>query len=66
MVSTLGRGGTRPTRLTGEDRVSRSVDRRLRPARHAEQGAAIAVRLAILPADGPTGAYLADSGPVPW
>jgi hypothetical protein len=28
-------------------------------------GAAIAVRLATLPDDGPTGAYHAESGPVP-
>jgi NAD(P)-dependent dehydrogenase (short-subunit alcohol dehydrogenase family) len=34
--------------------------------RTAADGAAIAVRLATLPADGPTGAYLADTGPVPW
>jgi NAD(P)-dependent dehydrogenase (short-subunit alcohol dehydrogenase family) len=34
--------------------------------RTAAEGAAIAVRLATLPDDGPTGAYLAESGPVPW
>ncbi|MEV0389817.1 SDR family oxidoreductase [Nonomuraea sp. NPDC050643] len=34
--------------------------------RTAEQGAAIAVRLATLDADGPTGAYLDDSGVVRW
>jgi NAD(P)-dependent dehydrogenase (short-subunit alcohol dehydrogenase family) len=34
--------------------------------RTAADGAAIAIRLATLPDDGPTGAYLADSGPVPW
>ncbi|WP_214319741.1 SDR family oxidoreductase [Nonomuraea sediminis] len=34
--------------------------------RTAEQGAAIAVRLATLDEDGPTGAYLEDAGPVPW
>ena len=34
--------------------------------RTAADGAAVAVRLATLPADGPTGAYLSDSGPVPW
>lgn len=34
--------------------------------RTAEQGAAIAVRLALLDGDGPTGAYLSDEGPVPW
>jgi NAD(P)-dependent dehydrogenase (short-subunit alcohol dehydrogenase family) len=34
--------------------------------RTAASGAAIAVRLATLPDDGPTGAYLAESGPVPW
>jgi NAD(P)-dependent dehydrogenase (short-subunit alcohol dehydrogenase family) len=34
--------------------------------RTAADGAAVAVRLATLPADGPTGAYLAETGPVPW
>ncbi|MEU0567970.1 SDR family oxidoreductase [Nonomuraea sp. NPDC005983] len=34
--------------------------------RTAEQGAQIAVRLATLDADGPTGAYLQDDGPVSW
>ncbi|MGN9842306.1 SDR family oxidoreductase [Nonomuraea sp. H19] len=34
--------------------------------RTAEQGAAIAVRLATLDEDGPTGAYLEDAGVVPW
>ncbi|MET0414826.1 MAG: SDR family NAD(P)-dependent oxidoreductase [Actinoplanes sp.] len=33
--------------------------------RTAEQGAAIAVRLATVP-DSPTGAFLQDDGPVPW
>ncbi|MFB9961094.1 SDR family oxidoreductase [Sinosporangium siamense] len=30
------------------------------------QGAAVAVRLALLGADGPTGAYMSDEGEVPW
>ncbi|MGW4405467.1 SDR family oxidoreductase [Nonomuraea sp. NPDC004702] len=34
--------------------------------RTAEQGAAIAVRLATLDAGGPTGAYLEDDGPIGW
>jgi NAD(P)-dependent dehydrogenase (short-subunit alcohol dehydrogenase family) len=34
--------------------------------RTAADGAAIAVRLATLPDDGPTGTYIAESGPVPW
>ncbi|MEV4397699.1 SDR family oxidoreductase [Nonomuraea sp. NPDC049607] len=34
--------------------------------RTAEQGAAVAVRLATLDADGPTGAYLEDDGPIAW
>ncbi|SDH54261.1 SDR family oxidoreductase [Nonomuraea jiangxiensis] len=34
--------------------------------RTAEQGAAIAVRLATLDADGPSGAYLQDAGVLPW
>ncbi|GGS71725.1 SDR family oxidoreductase [Nonomuraea spiralis] len=34
--------------------------------RTAEQGAAVAVRLATLDADGPTGAYLEDAGPIGW
>lgn len=34
--------------------------------RTAAQGAAIAVRLALLPDDGPTGAYMDDEGNIPW
>ncbi|GAA4559640.1 SDR family NAD(P)-dependent oxidoreductase [Pseudonocardia xishanensis] len=34
--------------------------------RTPEQGAAIAVRLATLPDDGPTGGYFDDAGPIPW
>ncbi|WP_084960328.1 SDR family oxidoreductase [Thermoactinospora rubra] len=34
--------------------------------RTAAQGAAIAVRLATLDEDGPTGAYLQDDGSLPW
>jgi NAD(P)-dependent dehydrogenase (short-subunit alcohol dehydrogenase family) len=34
--------------------------------RSAAQGAGIAVRLATLAADGPSGAFLDESGPVPW
>ncbi|MBB5131266.1 NAD(P)-dependent dehydrogenase (short-subunit alcohol dehydrogenase family) [Thermocatellispora tengchongensis] len=34
--------------------------------RTAEQGAAIAVELALLGDDGPSGAFLQDEGPLPW
>jgi NAD(P)-dependent dehydrogenase (short-subunit alcohol dehydrogenase family) len=34
--------------------------------RTPEQGAAIAIRLATLPDDGPTGGFFNDEGPVPW
>jgi len=34
--------------------------------RTVEQGATIAVRLATLPADGPTGGYFDEDGIVPW
>ncbi len=34
--------------------------------RSVEQGAATPVRLATLPADGPTGGYFNDEGPIPW
>jgi NAD(P)-dependent dehydrogenase (short-subunit alcohol dehydrogenase family) len=34
--------------------------------RTAADGASIAVQLATLPDDGPTGTDLADAGPVPW
>ena len=37
-----------------------------RGVRTPEQGAAIAIRLASLPDDGPTGAFFDDAGPVPW
>jgi NAD(P)-dependent dehydrogenase (short-subunit alcohol dehydrogenase family) len=34
--------------------------------RSVEQGARAAVRLATLPADGPTGGFFDDEGPLPW
>jgi NAD(P)-dependent dehydrogenase (short-subunit alcohol dehydrogenase family) len=34
--------------------------------RSVEQGAATPVRLATLPADGPSGGFFDDAGPVPW
>jgi NAD(P)-dependent dehydrogenase (short-subunit alcohol dehydrogenase family) len=34
--------------------------------RSVEQGARAAVRLATLPADGPTGGFFAEEGPLPW
>ena len=34
--------------------------------RTVEQGAQVAVRLATLPADGPTGQFFDENGPVPW
>ncbi|WP_037602936.1 SDR family oxidoreductase [Streptacidiphilus rugosus] len=37
-----------------------------RGVRTPEQGAAIAVKLATLPDDGPTGQFFDDAGPVPW
>jgi NAD(P)-dependent dehydrogenase (short-subunit alcohol dehydrogenase family) len=37
-----------------------------RGVRTPEQGAAIAIRLASLPDDGPTGAFFDDAGSVPW
>ncbi|WP_169983651.1 SDR family oxidoreductase [Microbispora sp. H10836] len=37
-----------------------------RGVRTPEQGAAIAIRLATLPDDGPTGEFFEDDGPVPW
>jgi NAD(P)-dependent dehydrogenase (short-subunit alcohol dehydrogenase family) len=37
-----------------------------RGVRTPEQGAAIAIRLATLPDDGPTGGYFEDAGEIPW
>jgi NAD(P)-dependent dehydrogenase (short-subunit alcohol dehydrogenase family) len=37
-----------------------------RGVRTPEQGAQIAIRLATLPDDGPTGGFFEDDGPVPW
>lgn len=37
-----------------------------RGVRTPEQGAAIAIRLATLPDDGPTGGFFDDAGMVPW
>ena len=34
--------------------------------RSVEQGARVAVRLATLPADGPTGGFFDEDGPLPW
>ncbi len=37
-----------------------------RGTRTPEEGAAIAIRLATLPDDGPTGTFSDDAGPIPW
>jgi NAD(P)-dependent dehydrogenase (short-subunit alcohol dehydrogenase family) len=37
-----------------------------RGVRTPQQGAAIAIRLATLPDDGPTGGYFEDAGSIPW
>ena len=37
-----------------------------RGVRSPEQGAAIAIRLATLPDDGPSGGYFEDAGVIPW
>ena len=37
-----------------------------RGVRTPEQGAAIAIKLATLPDDGPTGGFFDDAGPIPW
>lgn len=37
-----------------------------RGTQSVEQGARSAVRLATLPADGPTGGFFAEAGPIPW
>jgi NAD(P)-dependent dehydrogenase (short-subunit alcohol dehydrogenase family) len=37
-----------------------------RGVRTPKQGAAIAIRLATLPVDGPTGGFFEDAGVVPW
>ncbi|MFE8989306.1 SDR family oxidoreductase [Streptomyces collinus] len=37
-----------------------------RGVRTAEQGAAVAIRLATLPGDGPSGGFFDDGGEVPW
>jgi len=37
-----------------------------RGVRTPQQGAAIAIRLATLPDDGPTGGYFEDAGTIPW
>ena len=37
-----------------------------RGTRTVEQGARAAVKLATLPADGPTGGYFDEDGVVPW
>ncbi|MGW6128911.1 SDR family NAD(P)-dependent oxidoreductase [Cellulomonas sp. NPDC055163] len=37
-----------------------------RGTRTPEQGAQVALQLATLPDDGPTGGYFSDAGPIPW
>jgi hypothetical protein len=37
-----------------------------RGVRTPEQGAAIAIKLATLPDDGPRGGFFDDEGPLPW
>lgn len=37
-----------------------------RGTRTPEQGAQVALQLATLPDDGPTGGYFSDTGPIPW
>lgn len=37
-----------------------------RGTRTVQEGAATPVRLALLPADGPTGGFFNDDGPIPW
>jgi NAD(P)-dependent dehydrogenase (short-subunit alcohol dehydrogenase family) len=37
-----------------------------RGRRSVEQGARIALRMAILPEDGPTGGFFNEAGPIPW
>ncbi|MEH0830297.1 SDR family NAD(P)-dependent oxidoreductase, partial [Micromonospora sp. CPCC 205714] len=37
-----------------------------RGVRTPQQGAAIGIRLATLPDDGPTGGYFEDAGTIPW
>jgi NAD(P)-dependent dehydrogenase (short-subunit alcohol dehydrogenase family) len=37
-----------------------------RGVRSPQQGAAVAIQLASLPDDGPTGAFFNDEGPLPW
>ena len=37
-----------------------------RGVRTPEQGAAVMIRLATLPHDGPTGGFFEDAGVVPW
>ena len=37
-----------------------------RGTRTPEQGAQVALQLATLPDDGPSGGYFSDAGPIPW
>ena len=37
-----------------------------RGTRTPQQGAQVAIQLATLPDDGPTGGFFNDSGPLPW
>ena len=37
-----------------------------RGTRTVQEGARVIVQLATLPADGPTGGFFTDEGPLPW
>jgi NAD(P)-dependent dehydrogenase (short-subunit alcohol dehydrogenase family) len=46
--------------------IARQLAGHHRGYRTVEQAAVIAVRLATLPTDGPTGTFQDENGPVPW
>jgi hypothetical protein len=66
MSQSPGIAGAALQRLEDLVPVSRATDlNQYRGNRTVEQGAIVAERLATLPADGPTGGFFDENGPVP-
>jgi NAD(P)-dependent dehydrogenase (short-subunit alcohol dehydrogenase family) len=55
-----------PIKINSADPGSVATDLNVHGPRTVQQGATAAVRLATLPADGPTGSFFDENGVVPW
>ncbi len=68
MITVLFAAALQDTPIKANAACPGSVETDLNPCgtRTAEQGAAVTVHLATLPADGPTGRFFDENGIVPW